>query len=154
MSYAEPVAADLQMRYPAFAAVDPATITYWLTDAHRFVDTGWSEGDYAPALIAAAAHGMAQAGTPGISNDEAADLAASGVTDFQSGAFRLRFSDDAVKAALATGFGSTIYGREYLALLATNRPGFGTSAPGAVCCDTGFNGFAGPLGYPAVLFGC
>ena len=36
----------------------PHTIRTWLTDAERFVDRSWAEGDYAAALMAKAAHEM------------------------------------------------------------------------------------------------
>jgi hypothetical protein len=67
------------------------------------------------------------------------------VTDFQSGAMRLRFSDEAVKAAVAGGYGSTRYGIEYAALLARNRGGARVVGGGTVCFNDGFNGWAGPI---------
>jgi hypothetical protein len=132
MAYSSPSAADLKARYPAFAAVDDATITYWLTDGLRFVDQGWTEGDYAPAIMAVSAHNMVLAGVAGITGGDQAAMLANGVTDFQSGSVRLRFSDEAVKAAVAGGYGSTRYGLEYFALLRTNKGGPRTQGPGAV----------------------
>jgi hypothetical protein len=136
MAYTEPVAADLKMRYPAFAAVVDATITYWLTDAHRFVDQTWTEGDYAPALIAAAAHNMAKAPVAGIAGSDVAGFAAAGVTHFRSGSFQAQFSDEAIKVAVAGGWESTSYGQEYLALLRRNVFSMGVTAPGAVCYNS------------------
>ena len=100
------------MRYPAFAAVPSATIDYWLTDAGRFVDASWSEGDYAPALIAAAAHHMAMNGL----GSEAATP--QGVTSFKSGTFSATV--DASQAA-ATGWKATRFGQEFLMLTRRNR---------------------------------
>lgn len=123
MAYTEPTAADLKARYPAFAAVDSAVVTYWLTDAHRFVDTSWLESDYAPALIAAAAHHMSRARVTGIASDEVGDLAASGLTSFKSGTFQASFAEGAANAAAGGGWASTEYGREYAALLRKNKGG-------------------------------
>lgn len=123
MAYDLPTPTLLKQRYPAFASVDDGTIQYWLTDAERFADTSWIEADYAPALIAVAAHNMLKAGVAGIANSDTTSMAAAGLTDFQSGGFRVRFSDDAVKAAQAGGFASTTYGQEYAALLRKNKGG-------------------------------
>ncbi len=155
MAYALPSPADLKIRYPAFAAIDDATVQYWLTDAQRYADTTWIESDYAPALIAAAAHFIVRSGAPGIIGADTGQLAAAGVTDFQSQGFRARISDEAVKLAIAGGFESTNYGQEYLALLDRNKAGGGITTSGTVCgLNAGYNGFAGPLGYPARLFDC
>jgi hypothetical protein len=145
MPYTEPTAADLKARYPAFAAVDDATIDYWLTDAHRYVDQTWTEGDYAPALIAAAAHNMTRAGVVGIVGSDVSGFAAAGVTSFKSGTFQAQFSEEAIKAQVAGGWESTTYGQEYLALLRRNVSSMGVTAPGVVPCGYGFNGYAGPL---------
>jgi hypothetical protein len=146
MAYDLPSPSDLIARYPAFTAVDPTTIQYWLTDAQRYVDTSWIEGDYAPALIAHAAYDMARVSVPGLAGAYEAELVAGGVTDFQSASVRLRFSDEAVKAAVAGGYGSNIYGIEYYALLRRNKAG-PRVVGGAVgsCFNDGFNGCAGPL---------
>lgn len=144
--YAEPTATDLKARYPAFAAVSVDTIAYWLADAHRYVDTLWMAGDYAPALIARAAYAMTVAGVPGIAGGDISGFAAAGVTDFQSGAFRARFSDEAVKVAVAGGYASNVYGIEYAELLFRNKAGTRITNGGVMAnCNAGYNGYAGPL---------
>jgi hypothetical protein len=146
MAYDAPTPADLIARYPAFAQVDPATISYWLTDSLRYVDTSWMEQDYAPALIAHAAYEMAKRGIPGIATSAAASAIGQGLSRWRSGSADLQFSDEAVKVALAGGYGVSIYGMEYCELLARNKIGIGVTAPGRVpFCNAGFNGFAGPL---------
>lgn len=114
MPYTAPTASDLIARYPPFADVAEGTITYWLTDAARFVDTSWTETDYAPALIAAAAHHMAMNGL----GSEAA--LPQGVTSFKSGTFSATV--DASQAA-ATGWKATRFGQDYLTLLRRNKGG-------------------------------
>jgi hypothetical protein len=132
----DPNVAALKMRYPAFSGVEDATIEYWLKDAERFVATSWSEGDYAPGLIAAAAHNMAKAPVAGIAGSEVSGFAAAGVTHFKSGSFQAQFSDEAIKVAVAGGWESTSYGQEYLALLRRNVFSMGVTAPGAVCYNS------------------
>jgi hypothetical protein len=141
----DPNVAALKMRYPAFAAVDDATVAYWLADAKRFVDVSWNDGDYAPGLIAAAAHNMSKTGVAGISGSQLGGFAAAGVTRFKSGTFDAQFSDVAIKVAVAGGWASTPYGQDYLDLLRRNVSGFGVTSPGTVVVGCGFNGFAGPL---------
>jgi hypothetical protein len=145
MVYIEPTPSDLKARCPAFAGVDDATIAYWLTDAHRFVDQSWMEQDYGPALIARAAHDMVEAKVAGIAQDEVEELAGSGLTQFKSGSFSASFSEAAAAQAAEGGLGSTKYGREYLELLRRNKGGLGVTGPGCVPAPCGFNGYAGPL---------
>lgn len=148
MPYTEPTATDLKMRYPAFAAVDDATINYWLTDAHRFVDQTWSDIDYGPGLIAAACHEMIGRKIGGTEDGEVAALLAMGVSDFQSGGregFRVSFLDDAIKQALSSEYEATIPGQEYLRLLRRNVNSMGVTAPGRIPCNV--------YGYPG-QFGC
>jgi len=136
MAYIEPTYVDLRARYAAFAAVDDATITYWLTDAHRMVDTSWMEEDYPVALIAYAAYRMTEEGVAGLAGSEISDIAASGVTSFKSGTFSASFSDAAASQAAAGGYQANRYGREYWALLLKNRGGPRVTghAPGPCGC--------------------
>lgn len=108
MAYTVPTAADLATRYPAFADVEDATITYWITDAARVVDTTWPETSYAPAMMAHAAHMMVE--TRALVGSAAIPA---GVTSFKSGTFSATVSD---KAANATGYSVTSYGRQFLAM--------------------------------------
>jgi hypothetical protein len=136
MAYVVPAAADLKVRYPAFAAVDDDTVTYWITDAQRYVTEAWTETDYAVGLMALAAHNMALAG---YGTDAAAlsDVPA-GVTRMKSGALELGFSDQMANARGTGSFDSTRYGTEYANLLARNRGGpivssAGVLPPGVDC---------------------
>lgn len=119
--YAKPAAAHLVMRYPAFAAVPASTIQYWLTDAERAVDQSWTEGDYAAALMALAAHNMTLAGL----GADAAALAniPAGLNRMKSGSLELGFTDAAANARAGGELTSTRYGQEYRALLLRNRGG-------------------------------
>lgn len=143
--YAKPLPTHLKMRYPAFSAVDAATIQYWLTDAERSVDTSWGEGDYAAALMALAAHNMTLAG---LGADAAAIASVPiGITQMRSGSLGLSFTNEAANARMTGDFTATRYGQEYQLLLRRNRggpsvtdsgvpvdylytPGFGYGGPG------------------------
>lgn len=133
MACAEPTAATLKVRYPAFAAIADAVIDYWLTDARLIVTDSWDEIDRAPAEMALAAHNMARQGlgTGGVGTGDMA-----GVTDFKSASFSMSFDASAVKAASAGGYGSTPYGQEFAAYLRRNRGGpalVGTLSPAWGC---------------------
>jgi hypothetical protein len=143
MPYDAPAPATLKARYPAFTAVDDATIQYWLTDAERFVDTSWMEGDYAPALMAMAAHSMTEQGVAGIASGGAGVPV--GVTSFKSASVSLNFSDAAVTQQVEGGLQADRYGREYQDLLARNKAGGSITLGGVVPCCDGYNGYAGVL---------
>ena len=119
--YAKPLPPHLKARYPAFSAVDSGTVQYWLTDAERFVDTSWSEGDYAAGLMSLAAHNMALAGL-GTDNASLAGVPA-GITAMKSGALSLNFTEASADARASGSFAATRYGQEYQRLLRINRGG-------------------------------
>ena len=120
MAYDPPTPATLRIRYPAFASVADETVQYWLTDAERVVTTEWAEADYAPALMALAAHNMTI--TPGILIGSDASVPA-GVTRFKSGSFEVSMSDAAANLAASGGYRATIYGQEFLAIQRRNFAG-------------------------------
>lgn len=146
MAYVEPAPADLKIRYSAFAAVDDAVITYWLADAHRYVDTSWPEIEYGPGLIAAAAHYMAREKVAGIATDTTSDAAASGLTRWKSGTADLQFSETAVQRDAAGGWESTRYGQDYLDALDRSKGGPLVTSPGRVPWGYGYPYVGGDLG--------
>lgn len=120
MPYTVPTASDLQTRYPAFAAVADATVDYWIADAQRVVATSWAEADYAPGLMALAAHNMALQGL-----GSAGGAIPAGVTRFKSGSMEVAFSDAAASAQASGGLGATRYGIEFRTMLRRNSGGIG-----------------------------
>lgn len=132
--FAKPLPAHLIARYPAFAAVDPATIRYWLTDAERSVDTSWNEGDYAAALMALAAHNMALAGLG--AGSAALSALPAGVTRIKSGSFEAAITDAAANARATGSFDATRYGQEYQMLLRRNKAGPRVAPTGRIPVDT------------------
>jgi hypothetical protein len=132
--YVKPSPQHLKQRYPAFASVDAGTIEYWLGDGERYVTTSWAESDYAPALMAYAAHNMALGGL----GTDASAIAAlpAGVTRIKSGSFEAALTDAAANARATGSFGATRYGQEFLAMLRRNRGGPLVMATGAIPADT------------------
>lgn len=121
MPYTTPTAADLKLRYPAFAAVDDAVVDYWLEDALLTVKTSWIEDDYQPAIMALAAHNMASEGLG--SGGDIASLGAAGVTDFKSASMSVSFDAATVRASSGGGYDSTRYGIAFKVYLRRNRGG-------------------------------
>ncbi len=133
MSYDKPTPDDLIMRYPDFADTPPTSIAYWLTDAERSVSTAWIESDYAPGLMALAAHNMALGGL-GSQSEATADLPA-GITSMKIGTLGLAF-DGALTRAKAQGtWGATKYGLEFVALRRRSLGGPRVMATGTVPLD-------------------
>lgn len=118
---AETLVDAFRIRYPAFRAVDQATIAYWLKDADRFVNDGWGE-DADPARMAYAAHQMTVSGTPGLVKDAAASLPA-GVTRFRSASMDVAISDSVASRSAAGGYSATSYGQEFAVMLRRNSGG-------------------------------
>lgn len=120
MAYIPPTPAALVLRHPEFAAVDEAVRQYWLTDAERFVDESWSESDFAPAIMALAAHNMAMGGLAAAAGTETLPV---GVTRFKSGAMDVTISEAVAGAEAKGGYQATKYGREFAALQRRNFGG-------------------------------
>lgn len=157
MAYATPTTTDFRMRYPAFAdatATPDATVTWWLNYVNgKDVDQSWGSANGPEGHMAAAAGRMLRAGVK-VAGSDMAGFAASGVTTFRSGSFQASFSEDAVKLAVSADWQTSSYGADYLAALYKEKGGTRVTLPGTACGNEGFNGFAGPLGYPAALFPC
>jgi hypothetical protein len=122
MAYEIPTAADLKTKYPAFAAVADATIDVYLADAAAVgADSTWAEADYAPAVLAFAAHQMALLGMG--DQGEAAGYAAAGVSRVRSGQFEAWLDPAVVGRVSKGGLDATPYGRAYKLLLRKNKSG-------------------------------
>lgn len=119
--YQAPRPQDLTARYPAFADVPYDTIGIHLTDAQGGVDTSWAAADYAPALMALAAHNMTLLGIGTVTESEA--YARAGVSSIRDGNFSASFNDKCVQGANGGGLNSTHYGRLYLTMLRRNKGG-------------------------------
>lgn len=104
--------AAFRVRYPAFAAVDDATVDAWLEEGETEV-VGWSEVTQDRGAMAYAAHRLAEQGF-------GTGVIPAGVTSFKSGTFSTSIGDS---VAARTGFYASLYGREYMALMRRNFAG-------------------------------
>jgi hypothetical protein len=112
MAYTAPTVEDLKSRYPAFDAVADATVQVWLDEGES--DTSnWSDETRFRANMLYAAHKMSEQGLGKGATPQ-------GVTSFKSGTFSASIAG---KQADRTGFGATIYGREFLELARRNFAG-------------------------------
>lgn len=131
MAYTVPTADDLRARFPAFADVADETIDYWLTDAQLIVTTSWIEADYAPAMMALAAHNMA---VEGLAAPGSTTLPA-GLTMFRSGDITVQQDAETARAQAGGGYDSTRYGIAFKTFLRRNRGGpFVAASPAASDC--------------------
>jgi hypothetical protein len=110
MAFTDPIPADLKAAFPAFAAVDDSTITYWLDRAARTVDQGWPEDDGPHARMLLAAHLMVQQGLGTGAEAEAYAAGAGGFKRLKSGALEIERGDAGGDLA------STSYGAQFAAL--------------------------------------
>ena len=106
MAYISPTPSQLRARYPAFSAVSDDVVAEWIADAETVADAGWLEARRPVAVMAHAAHRMAETGL-------GAGSIPVGVTQFKSGTFSATIADG---VANLTGYRSTVYGREFLRL--------------------------------------
>lgn len=127
MAFSDPSAADLKAAFPAFAAVEDATIVYWLDRAARVVDQGWPEDDGPHARMLLAAHYLVQAGQGTGAEAEAFAVGAGGFKRVKSGALEVERAD-----AKGGDLGSTSYGSQFAALQRVIRGGPRVTGTGTV----------------------
>ena len=119
-----PAAADFIARYPAFSTVASALLDSVLGEAAGEVDSSWRLADQQPAIMAFAAHLLAQQGYG--TGDLDIGMAVSGpLTGYAAGDTKLTFAKPAAGAKSvgqdALGLSSTAYGLRFLQLQARNR---------------------------------
>jgi hypothetical protein len=124
VAYTIPTLSEFRALYPAFDAVADVTVDAWLVKGDTETST-WPDPDRPDAVMLFAAHKMASSGL-------GTGTVASGVTSFKSGTFSATLSDT---AASRTGFESTSYGLDYLALRRRNFVAMTTAwtPPGSIC---------------------
>jgi hypothetical protein len=105
MAYIKPTLAEFRALYPVFDGVADATVQVWI-DKGDNATVRFSDGSRADAVILYAAHKL-------VSQGLGKGAIPAGVTSFKSGTFSATVSDG---LASKTGFSSTTYGRDYLAL--------------------------------------
>lgn len=110
-----------RIRFPAFESTPDASVTYWLTDSTRFIETSTFGTDTDLAQMLYAAHNLA------LAKADAMDLPF-GLTQMKSGTLSLSFD----KAAHMGGYAATKYGQQLLALLKMKCGGIRVTNAGAV----------------------
>jgi hypothetical protein len=116
MAYSKPTLSEFRALYPAFDAVADVTVEAWI-DKGDTETAAWPDTDRADAVMLYAAHHMSASGL-------GRGARAAGVTSFRSGGFSATVSD---AAASRTGYASTSYGQDYLALQRRNFTGMTTA---------------------------
>lgn len=119
MPHEIPSAAAFKQRHPTFAAVADGTVEAMISEAARSVSTAWSESDYADAIMYLAAHMIAEETTAG---GTSAASKAGAIKRVKADSVEIEYSGQASAGALDAAYGSTVYGRRFLALLRRNAP--------------------------------
>ena len=122
MPYTVPAPADLTARFPAFAAVPPATLAAAIAEAQARVDTSWLPSDYPVAIMLLAAHNLTLDGLGTGAEAAAAAAGALGYSSLRSGGLSLDRARPPRGAAEPSVLAETTYGRRFLALLKVNQP--------------------------------
>lgn len=115
MPYTTPTASELKARYPEFDSVSDTLVDFAISDAGRFVDETWFEDDYQRAIMALAAHFLAQDGALGGST-----VVSGNVTSEKLGDASVSYG--AAVGAANNEYGTTSYGRAFLRIQRANVP--------------------------------
>lgn len=125
MPYTVPTLQQFRSRFPIFEDTDDGVIEALLIEASGQVDTSWRESDYQPAIMYAAAHLVA---TDNSGEGEEVERGAAGGGQIASESFgqmSISYSTGSSQPGSLSAserWGSTEYGRRYLALLKQNKP--------------------------------
>jgi hypothetical protein len=115
MPYTPPTADNFRERFPEFDDVDDTVVEASLAEAGRYVDTSWTEGDYAIAIRLLAAHFL-QAGI-----NEASSSSSSETETISVGPITIRSGGSQSKSLY--DFSSTSYGQRFKELQSVNVGG-------------------------------
>lgn len=108
MTFASPTAAEFKARHPKFAAVADGLVDALLADASRVASQSWAEADWRDATMSLAAH---------MALEEGAISAPVGIKKAKAGDVEIEYDVGArVSGDDGVTFGSTAYGRRYLAI--------------------------------------
>jgi hypothetical protein len=116
MAYVDPTPETFVQDFPEFEDQDPDAIARAIAVAKRMVDTSWTEGDYTRAIELYVAHRLVVA-----ENAAASGGAAGLITSESLGPLSVQYERRSTEEA--GGFGSSVYGEEFLGLLRLNRGG-------------------------------
>lgn len=124
MPYTIPTVDQFRTRFPIFDSAEDGLITVLLEEASGHVGTDWRESDYQPAIMYLAAHLLA---TDNSGEGEEVEYGPAGGGEVASesfGGMSISYKSGNTGGSLSASerYGSTTYGRRYLALLRSNVP--------------------------------
>lgn len=128
MSYDLPTDQQFKARFPIFADTDDDVVSAMIVEASGSVDKTWVEHDYQPAIMYLAAHLLA---TDNSADGEMVEIGAAGggtvASESFGGGLSVSYASPVTNSQSSLSsddeFGTTVYGRRYLALLNRNRGG-------------------------------
>lgn len=124
MAFTAPTAADLRVRFPAFAAVGDAEIDEALADAASMVDDTWSsQADFTAGRMLYAAHILTLDGHGTGAEKEMAKEGALQFDRIKSGALELSRRGPPAGTSAAEALALTTYGRRFAEILRRNAGG-------------------------------
>ncbi len=124
MAYQEPTPTTFKARYPEFTNVSDALVQLVLNDAFADVGDTWFERDRARAQMLLAAHILTMEGEPGRTTTGQSSAGTGFVKRRKVGDVETEFASPGGSSGsgAASGYGVTIYGQEFLALMRKNFP--------------------------------
>ncbi|MGV4796133.1 DUF4054 domain-containing protein [Rhizobium sp. F40D2] len=124
MAYQTPTPTTFKARYPEFTTVSDTLIQLVLDEAISDVGDTWEEKDRARAQMLLAAHKLTMEGEPGRTATGQSSAGTGFVKRRKVGDVETEFATPGGSSGsgAASGYGATIYGQEFLALLRKNFP--------------------------------
>lgn len=124
MAYTAPTATTFKARYPEFAPVSDALIGLVLAETFDEVGDTWLERDRARAQMLLAAHKLTLEGEPKRSTAGTGAALNGAVKRHKVGDVEVEFAgvDISDSDTSRLGYGLTVYGREFAALMRKNFP--------------------------------
>lgn len=128
MPYVLPTSDQFFTRFPIFNDQDADRIAALILEASSLVDTTWEENDYQPAIMYLTAHLLATDNTDEGDEVELGPVNSNLVSSESFGGMSISYAGG--NNALASNvistsdmYGSTVYGRRFLAMAIRNKPG-------------------------------
>lgn len=123
MPYETPTYEQFVARFPIFNDDDPAIVNALLLEATSTIDQEWVETDYQPAIMYLTAHLIATDNSEEGEDVEFGSPGGGGVVSESFNGMSVSYSQKVLpESQLSSLYGSTEYGRRYLALLRRNKP--------------------------------
>jgi hypothetical protein len=119
MTYTRLPLATFKALYPQFSTLDEIAYSAWAAKVERTVNDRYGD-DQQDASELLLAHYLS---LNGVGIGATGEMALNGATSFESGDFKVQLATEAVTARGKSGYGSTVYGQQFLTI---QRRLFGT----------------------------